>query len=78
MALAGRIALVTGAASGLGRAAASRIVAQGGSVVLVDLPSSEGDAVAAELGAAAAFAPADVTSEGDVRGLAARNSAARP
>jgi NAD(P)-dependent dehydrogenase (short-subunit alcohol dehydrogenase family) len=38
MALRGVIGLVTGAASGLGRATAERIVRQGGSVVLADLP----------------------------------------
>jgi len=67
MSLAGRVALITGAASGLGQAAAARMVANGGSVVIVDLPSSAGEAAAAALGKNAAFAPADVTSESDVR-----------
>lgn len=35
-------------------------------MVLADLPSSEGAAVAAELGSSAVFAPTDVTSEEDV------------
>jgi hypothetical protein len=55
------VALVTGAASGLGRAVAARLARQGASVVLADLPSSEGDAVARELGGATAFVPADVS-----------------
>ncbi|GAA2559822.1 SDR family NAD(P)-dependent oxidoreductase [Mycolicibacterium diernhoferi] len=54
-------ALVTGASSGLGRAPATRLVEEGAAVVLVDLPSSEGEKVAAELGEGASFAPADVT-----------------
>lgn len=54
--------LVTGAGSGLGRATAERMVAAGARrVVLLDLPSSPGAEVAAALGPAAVFAPADVT-----------------
>lgn len=53
--------LVTGAASGLGLATATRLVKQGASVVMVDLPSSEGALRAEELGTAAQFMPADVT-----------------
>jgi NAD(P)-dependent dehydrogenase (short-subunit alcohol dehydrogenase family) len=60
------VALITGGASGLGRAAARRLVAAGGRVVLLDLPSSDGADVAAELGDAARFAPGDVTSPDDV------------
>lgn len=53
--------LVTGAASGLGRATAERLVAGGATVTLVDLASSDGKEVAAELGDKARFAVADVT-----------------
>ncbi|MDT7726333.1 MAG: hypothetical protein QOI21_2909 [Actinomycetota bacterium] len=60
------VALVTGGASGLGLATAEALLAAGARVVLVDLPSSAGQAVAAELGANARFAPADVTDEGAV------------
>ncbi len=56
----GAVALVTGGASGLGLATARRLLEGGATVVLVDLPSSEGAAVAAGLGAAAVFVPADV------------------
>ena len=62
----GMISLVTGAASGLGRATAARLVARGGSVILADLPSSAGEQVAAELGEKCVFAPVDVTNEVDV------------
>jgi NAD(P)-dependent dehydrogenase (short-subunit alcohol dehydrogenase family) len=57
------VALVTGGASGLGLATAEALVADGAKVVIVDLPSSDGKAVAERLGAGVVFAPADVTSE---------------
>jgi len=66
MKITGNIALVTGGASGLGLAAARKLHAAGASVVILDLPSSNGTAVAKELGARAAFAAGDVTSPDDV------------
>jgi NAD(P)-dependent dehydrogenase (short-subunit alcohol dehydrogenase family) len=66
MQIAGSVAVVTGGASGLGLATAKRLVAEGARVVLLDLPSSPGEQAAKELGDAARFAPADVTSEDDV------------
>ncbi|WP_113716719.1 3-hydroxyacyl-CoA dehydrogenase [Arthrobacter dokdonensis] len=63
----GTVALVTGGASGLGAATARRLHAAGAGVVLVDLPSSSGAELAAELGERAVFVPADVTDEGQVR-----------
>ena len=59
----GVVAVVTGGASGLGLATTKQLVADGARVVVVDLPSSDGAAVAEELGDAVAFAPADVTDE---------------
>lgn len=76
MSLASRVAIVTGAASGLGRATAARIVRERGAVVLLDLPTSKGQEVASELGDRAAFAPADVTNEEQVRNACARRWAA--
>jgi NAD(P)-dependent dehydrogenase (short-subunit alcohol dehydrogenase family) len=63
--LAGKTALVTGGASGLGRAAAEELQRAGASVLLADL-SDRGEQVAKELGDRAAFARADVTSPDDV------------
>ncbi len=60
------VAVVSGGASGLGLATARRLVAAGGNVVLLDLPSSNGAERAAELGDAARFSPGDVTSPDDV------------
>ncbi|MBL1078742.1 3-hydroxyacyl-CoA dehydrogenase [Nocardia sp. 2] len=60
------VALVTGAASGLGLATARRLLADGAKVVLLDLADSDGAEVAAELGDSAVFAPADVTEEDEV------------
>jgi NAD(P)-dependent dehydrogenase (short-subunit alcohol dehydrogenase family) len=56
-------ALVTGGASGLGLASATRLVAEGANVVIVDLASSPGEEVAKRLGGNVRFAPADVASE---------------
>lgn len=67
--LAGRIAFITGAASGLGKATAIRFAKAGAKIVLVDLPSKAGIDLAIELGGAgkAVFAPCDVTSEAAVK-----------
>ena len=56
------ICLVTGGASGLGRATVQRLARHGARVVIADLPSSEGENVAKELGENCCFAPADVSS----------------
>src|SRR5437667_4710318 len=54
---------VTGAASGLGLATAQRLIGAGAKVALIDLPGSNGEALAKELGESAVFAPGDVTDE---------------
>jgi NAD(P)-dependent dehydrogenase (short-subunit alcohol dehydrogenase family) len=59
----GSAALVTGGGSGLGEATARELVRRGARVALVDLPRSNGAPLANELGAAARFCAADVTSE---------------
>src|SRR5438034_7524088 len=59
-------AVVTGGASGLGRATAERLVQAGGRVALLDRPASAGADVAKTLGPSALFTPADVTSAEEV------------
>jgi NAD(P)-dependent dehydrogenase (short-subunit alcohol dehydrogenase family) len=59
-------AVVTGGASGLGRATAAHLVAAGGRVAILDRPASPGADVARSLGTAAVFTPADVTSGDEV------------
>ncbi|GAB2662742.1 SDR family NAD(P)-dependent oxidoreductase [Gordonia jinhuaensis] len=61
MELKGVSTAITGGASGLGLAAAQRIIDAGGRVTLIDLPTSDGESVAKELGANAQFAAADIT-----------------
>jgi NAD(P)-dependent dehydrogenase (short-subunit alcohol dehydrogenase family) len=63
----GKVGLITGGASGLGLATAEALAEEGASVVVLDLPTSNGETVAKELGEAARFAAADVTAEEDVR-----------
>jgi 3-hydroxyacyl-CoA dehydrogenase/3-hydroxy-2-methylbutyryl-CoA dehydrogenase len=66
MKIAGTVALVTGGASGLGAATVRELLGQGGKAMIVDRPQSDGAKLAAELGANAAFAAADVTSDAEV------------
>jgi 3(or 17)beta-hydroxysteroid dehydrogenase len=58
----GKIALVTGAASGLGKAIAERLAEEGATVVLTDIDESEGARVAKAIGGGAMFLAHDVTS----------------
>jgi NAD(P)-dependent dehydrogenase (short-subunit alcohol dehydrogenase family) len=67
MDLQNTVALVTGGASGLGRAATERLLAAGAQVVMVDLNAEAGQQVAAELGESAHFVTADVTNEEQVQ-----------
>jgi len=60
------VAVVTGGASGLGLATVEALVAAGGKVVIIDLPGSPGDEVAARLGDGVRFAAADVRDEAAV------------
>jgi 3-hydroxyacyl-CoA dehydrogenase / 3-hydroxy-2-methylbutyryl-CoA dehydrogenase len=59
-------ALVTGGASGLGRAVAERVIAAGGKVAVLDIDQENGDATARELGERALYLHTDVTSERSV------------
>ncbi|HET8628181.1 MAG TPA: glucose 1-dehydrogenase, partial [Thermomicrobiales bacterium] len=65
--LAGRRAIVTGAGSGIGRAIATRYVAEGARVVVADIAEDAAAEVAAELGASAVARRVDVTSAAEVR-----------
>jgi NAD(P)-dependent dehydrogenase (short-subunit alcohol dehydrogenase family) len=67
MNLQGKVALLTGGASGLGLAAANELASAGASIVIVDLSSSDGEIVAKELGERARFAAADVVNEEEVQ-----------
>jgi NAD(P)-dependent dehydrogenase (short-subunit alcohol dehydrogenase family) len=71
-------ALVTGGASGLGLATARELTRRGAFVTILDLPVSDGTAVAKELGDRARFAPADITSEEEVRSAIAAAEQAGP
>lgn len=62
--LEGRVAVITGAASGIGYATAKRFAEEGAKVVVVDLNEAEGTKVANELGGT--YVNANVTSEADV------------
>jgi len=64
--IVGAVAVVTGGASGLGLATARRLTKAGAGVVLLDLPTSAGEQVAAELGERVRFVPADVTDPASV------------
>ncbi|MFD7221498.1 bifunctional aldolase/short-chain dehydrogenase [Streptomyces sp. NPDC059892] len=68
-ALASRVALVTGAGSGIGRAIAHRLVAEGACVVVADLNTGSATAVADELGGAdkAVAVSVDVTDEEQIK-----------
>ncbi|ORL16035.1 3-hydroxyacyl-CoA dehydrogenase [Prescottella equi] len=57
------VAVITGGASGLGLATAKALLADGAQVVIIDLPSSNGEAVATDLGERVRFVAADVTDE---------------
>ena len=63
--LGNKVVIITGGARGLGAEAARQAVAAGGRVVVADVLEEDGNALVAELGAAARFTRLDVTSEED-------------
>ena len=76
MQITGQGALITGGASGLGLATARRLSAAGARVAIIDLPTSSGEEIAAELGGL--FLPADVTSSEQVAAAVASAHAVAP
>ena len=67
--LEGKVAVITGGASGMGAATVRRFVAEGAKVVIADLQADKGAALAAELGGAATFIETDVGQEADVKAM---------
>ena len=67
--LQNKVAVITGAASGMGRASAIRFVEEGARVVVADIQEEKGAALAEELGSRAIFVAADVCNEADVKGM---------
>jgi NAD(P)-dependent dehydrogenase (short-subunit alcohol dehydrogenase family) len=68
---AGIRALISGGASGLGRAVATQVIGAGGAAVLFDLNPEQGAAAAIELGARAHFIAGDVTDESSIEAATA-------
>ena len=64
--LDGRVAIVTGGASGIGAATARRFVGEGANVLIADIQDEVGAALADELGPSAAYLHVNVAQEGDV------------
>src|ERR1700683_526369 len=70
--LEGKVAVITGAASGMGRATAIRFAAEGAGVVVADLNSQGAENVISEIAAAggrAVYQRTDVSSEADIKAL---------
>jgi NAD(P)-dependent dehydrogenase (short-subunit alcohol dehydrogenase family) len=65
--LVGKVAVITGAGSGIGRAAARMFVAEGAEVIVAEIDEALGEASAREAGAGARFVRTDVTDEESVK-----------
>ncbi|EOX94922.1 NAD(P)-binding Rossmann-fold superfamily protein, putative isoform 1 [Theobroma cacao] len=64
--LEGKVAIITGAASGIGKAAAAKFISNGAKVVIADVQHQLGEDTAKELGPNATFVSCDVTKESDI------------
>ena len=73
--LDGKVAIITGAAQGMGEAHARRFLAEGAKVVITDINDEQGEKIAAELGENALFIKADVTALEDWRRVVAEAEA---
>lgn len=67
--LQGKVAIITGGASGIGKGIVELFVAEGARVVIADINEAAGKETAAALGSQVRFRKTDVTSEADVKGL---------
>lgn len=65
--VAGKVAIVTGGASGMGKADCELLAAEGAKVVVTDMNETDGQAVADSIGEAAVFMPLNVTDEDNWR-----------
>lgn len=70
--LDGKVALITGAARGMGEAHARRFIAEGAKVIMTDRSEAQGRAIAEELGANTMFISHDVTDAGQWADVVAR------
>lgn len=67
--LAGKVAVVTGGASGIGRACVERFLEEGARVVIADIDAEAGDQLAESLGPSVAFTRTDVTNADEVQAV---------
>lgn len=70
--LEGKVTIVTGGTSGIGRATVERYVAEGAKVAIADIQDAAGAQLADELGDAAIYVHTDVTDEADIEALVAK------
>src|SRR5262245_14091487 len=74
MLLAGKVAIVTGAAQGIGRACAARLAREGAAVALCDVNAGAGAETARAIetaGGRAIYVPCDIAKAGDIDGAVA-------